>query len=271
MRHATQRLRKKCACGGSCGGCNQESQLRRTAIVSDRRGANMPGGTDDPIHQPMLDERRAEGFDPGGFPDAYFKYGCPPGQSSPRSTVTVQPVRIARDDGSHPTNALPLGIANTIWNRCCVSLNVLPTMTLNSTASQAVDDFGTNNGPTAEENAVSATVGAGNQINLISIRAFTVNGTESTATWGGGVTFGIGSANPMIYLVQSAVGEVVAHEIGHALGFPGNHPNVAGTIMEPSGSPTAPNPPHVNNWVCQQARTAALHTMGPGRCCRRFT
>jgi hypothetical protein len=264
-------LQRKCGCGGTCGSCSNESQLTRSAIVTKSGAANIPGGTEDPIHQPMIDEMRERGFDPQGFPDAYLKYSCPPGRSTPRSTVTVQPVRIARDDGSQPTNALSFDVARTLWNQCCITLNVRPTTTLNNTSYQAVDDLGNNTFATQEELDVAAAVGGTNQINVISIRAFTVNGTESTDTWGGGVTFGTGAANPFIFLIQSAVPEVVAHEIGHGLGFPNDHADSAGTIMEPTGSPTVANPSVVNNSICRRSRNAPLHRMAAAsRCCKRF-
>jgi hypothetical protein len=269
--HATQTLQRKCACGGACGSCNQESQLRRSAIVSKRGESNLPGAFEDPLHQPMLDRMREEGgLDPEGFPDAYLKYGCPPGRGASRSTVTIQPVQIARDDGTSPTAAPPFGVATSIWNNCCVSLTVNATQTINRTDFQTLTDTGPGTPPTQEENDLWAAIGGGTQVNVVSIRNFDVGGTITTTNRGGGTTFGRGRVDPMILLVDGAIGEVVAHEIGHAMGFAG-HAGGAGTIMQPSGSPTTANPVHVNAEVCRRARTAPVHTIGTTRCCQSFT
>jgi hypothetical protein len=272
MPHTLQTLQRKCSCGGTCGSCNQESQLRRSAIVSNRAAANAPGAFDDPLHQPMLDQMREEGgLDPQGFPDAYLKYSCPPGRGTTRRTVDVQPVRIAQDDGSNPSAAPALGVASTLWPRCCVHLNILPATTLNRTEFQTITGDDTSDFTSAEETRLINTVARANRITVVTFRNFESGGVTSTATHGGAGTALRGTTRPVVYAVDIAVGEVIAHEIGHALGYAGHNARDNGTIMETTGSPTTANPTHVSRPVCAAVRTGPVATASTTRCCQDFT
>jgi hypothetical protein len=261
--HATQTLRRKCGCGGACG---NESQVTRSAIAS-----NGPDrGTDD-VHQPMLDRMREEGgLDPQGFPDAYLKYSCPPGQPRARPlTVDVQPVRIAQDDGSNPTAAPVTSVAASIWRRCCVNLNVLPVTTIHQTSLQTISSVGGSS--SAEERQLIAAVQGPNRITVVTFRNFDSNGVINTSTRGGAGTFGFGSTQPVVFAVDIAVGEVIAHEIGHALGYLQHQARDNGTIMEGTGSATTANPLHVSAPVCRDVRTGSAATAGASAsCCQRF-
>lgn len=269
MQHATQMLQRKCGCGGSCGSCGNESQLRRSAIVQSNE--NRPGsqGSDD-LHQPMLDRMREEGgLDEQGFPDAYLKYSCPPGTRARRHTVDVQPVNIAADDGSNPTTPPALGVATSIWPRCCVDLNVLPLSTLNRTSLQTISSVGGSS--SVEERELIRAVQGANRITVVTIRNFETGGVTNTTTRGGAGTFGAGSTQPVVFGVDIAVGEVIAHEIGHALGYGIHIARDLGTIMEGTGSATTANPVHVSAPVCRDARTGLVATAGASAsCCQSF-
>jgi hypothetical protein len=242
--------------------------LIRSAIVSRRGESNTPGGFEDPIHQPLIDFRRAEWGSRES--EADLKYRCPRSHQARKSTVTIQPVRIARDDGSSPTAAPQMGVAQMVWDRCCISLNVKPVHTLNRTDFQRITDTGPRTPPTVEEQDLQNTLGSDTQVNVVSIREWDVGGKIDTTNRGGGTVFGRGSVNPMVLAVDIATAEMVAHEIGHALGF-GGHAGADGTIMDAQGSPTAANPTKVSDIVCRGARTAPVHTFsGPPTCCQRY-
>jgi len=188
---------------------------------------------------------------------------CPLGAGSTVMTATVQPVRIARNDGTNPT-MLPSFARLDIWRRCCVELTVAAPVTINNTAFQVLDDTGP--GPlTAEENAAVAAGPAGTQINVMIIKNFNVGGVLTPTSRGGGTTVNGGTANPTVILVEGAVSEVVSHEVGHGLGhLVHTCPN---TIMCPSGAPTTPNPQHVNAAVCTGVRSGAALTATATTCC----
>jgi hypothetical protein len=256
--HATKK--KGCGCGGSCGSCAPKSELRRTAIN------NAPRGDEDALHRPMLEEmRREQGLSepPDGPSDAELKYGCAPGNKKPWMSATVQPVLIAQDDGSNPTAAPSFTQVTDLWSRCCIGVTVAAPVTINRTAFQILDDTGP--GPLTQEESDAVAAGpAGTQINVMSIRNFSVNGTLNPNSRGGGTTV-TGTARPTVILVEGAVPEVVAHEVGHGLGHI-NH-DAAATVMRPSGSRTAANPAHVSPSVCAAARTGLVLTSSGTSCC----
>lgn len=190
---------------------------------------------------------------------------CPLGAGSTVMTATVQPVRIARNDGTHPTT-LPSFARLDIWRRCCVDVRVASPITINNTAFQTVDDLDGAAGPTAEENSVIALIPAGTQINVIMVNNFSVGGVVSTTARGGAVTFNFATAQPSVFAVQSAVSEVIAHEVGHGLTGSAAH-TCPDTVMCPTSSPTVPNSHHVNAGVCASARTGAVLTASTTSCC----
>lgn len=192
---------------------------------------------------------------------------CPAGGVSTVMTAIVQPVRIAKNDGTNPT-ALPSFARLDIFRRCCVEVTVNAPITINNTALQILDDTGP--GPlTAEENAAIAAGPAGTQINVMIIDNFSVGGVLTPNSRGGGTTVNAGTANPTVILVEGAVSEVVAHEVGHGLGHLVH--TCPGTIMCPTGAPTTPNPEHVDPVICTGVRGGAALTATARSCCLNQT
>ncbi|HST11228.1 MAG TPA: hypothetical protein VLL05_12700, partial [Terriglobales bacterium] len=70
---------------------------------------------------------------------------------------------------------------------------------------------------------------------------------------------GRGTANPKVVVVEGAVSEVVAHEVGHASGFAG-HDGAGETVMKATNAHNVPNPHAVSAEVCTRARTGPVLT-----------
>ncbi len=265
-------LQRKCSCGGGCGACGNESQLRRSAIVTNRMRPNQ-SLLEDPMHQPMIDQRRREeGLDPdmsGGPSDAFLKYACPaPGKFTPMRKATVKPVRIAKDDGTDPTKAPDLSAAKSIFRKCCIDLNVEPVKTRRKTAWQTINSSGSGvTATTAEQQALALDLLEDDKITVVTIRNYNVGGTITTTAHGGASTIAPGSNFPIVVGVDIAVPEVLAHEVGHALGFLKEDPNP--TIMQPTGSPTTANSHEVSDEICRAVRFGPMVSVSSIPCCLR--
>jgi hypothetical protein len=188
---------------------------------------------------------------------------CPFGSASTRMTATIQPVRVARDDGTNPT-VLPSFARLDIWRRCCVEFTIASPRTINSTAMQIVDDTG--GLPTAEEQALTAAAPGGTQINVIIVKNFDTGGGVLNPDSGGGALTnpGTGAAHESVIAVEGTVSEVIAHEVGHAIGATHVCPDV---IMCGTGAHNVPNPQHVSPGICAAARTGAALTNTATDCC----
>jgi outer membrane protein OmpA-like peptidoglycan-associated protein len=188
---------------------------------------------------------------------------CPLGSGSTRMTAVIQPVRVARDNGSNPT-VLPSFARLDIWRRCCADFTIAAPSTINSTAMQIVDDTG--GAPTAEELALSAAGPAGTQINVIIVKNFDTGGGVLNPDSGGGALThpGTGAAHETVIAVEGSASEVIAHEVGHALGATHTCPD---TIMCGTGAHDAPNPQHVDASICAAVRAGAALTASATLCC----
>jgi hypothetical protein len=202
------------------------------------------GGEDDPVHTGMAEQWRTEhglpasGMDESGqstgYSDAIVKYrmmGC----ANPGSArdVTLQPVFLkssAADPSPTGTSwATRLGPAQTIWRKLGVSVTAASPVTI-------VDAQKTAGSTDAELLSImQLRTGAGNEVFMVD---------NDIAHQGGAGTARGGSADAQVVLSDHGTSNtLLAHEVGHILGL--GHPPAgadAGTIMEPTGGHSAPNP-----------------------------
>jgi hypothetical protein len=229
---------------------------------------------EDPMHQPMLDQRRREeGLDrdmSGGPSDAFLKYSCPaPGKFTPMRKATVKPVRIAKDNGTNPTGTPDLSAARAIFKRCCVELNVEPATTINRTVWQTINSLGSGTTATSsEEQALALATNTNDKITVVSIDEFMVAFRPTTTAHGGALTIAPGTNFPVIVAVDIAVPEVIAHEVGHALGYLREDVG-GGTIMTPSKSPTTAPAHTVSDDICRAVRFGPMVSVSSIPCCLR--
>src|SRR5262249_24264195 len=158
-------------------------------------------GETDEFGTTLSDNRRAQITTSLVIPPASLVApACPGGSASTRMTATIQPVRVARDDGSDPT-VLPSFARLDIWRRCCVDFTIAAPRTINSTAMQIVDDVG--GLPTAEELALIAAAPGGTQINVIIVKNFDTGGGVLNPDSGGGALTepGAGAAHESVIAV----------------------------------------------------------------------
>jgi hypothetical protein len=194
------------------------------------------------------------------------KTACPASDQAERLTACLQPVAIADDAGASPTAIPSLIPSQRIWEKCCINLSVLPTQTINKTDFQIMDESPTNV-PTAEETAMFAAAGASSCIQIFVPQTFQQGARIDKDISGGGATYDAGAANPKIVVVEGAAPEVVAHEIGHAMGHLAH--DGADTVMKPSGKHNVANSRKVSAGVCALARSGPVlsKTSGKAECC----
>jgi peptidoglycan hydrolase-like protein with peptidoglycan-binding domain len=194
---------------------------------------------------------------------------CPAASKAERRTACIQPVIIAKDDGTAPTTLPSFTLAQNIWEKCCINLSVLGAQTVKKTDFQTLDESPTDV-PTAEESALFAAAGTSSCIQVFVAVDFAQGATIGKGVSGGGATYSGGTANPKVVLVEGAVPAVAAHEIGHALGA--SH-DAHATVMKPTGAYNVANASAVSSTVCAQAKTGAVSagTSGSADCCMKLS
>ncbi|MDV7390900.1 DUF4157 domain-containing protein [Arthrospira platensis SPKY1] len=153
-------------------------------------------------------------------------------------SVDVQPIFFR----SGPTDAAPSGgswrrrfnESNRIWGKLGVTFNELAPVTLTNATRK------TQGGTDPERAAIlGLRTGAGIEVFIMD---------NEVADVGGAARFGPrGPDSKIIMSDRGASNTLLAHELGHALGLghpgeAGGHGGDTGTIMEPSGSNSTPNP-----------------------------
>jgi hypothetical protein len=191
--------------------------------------------------------------------------GCAAGQSAASATACIQPVVIAEDDGTRPTTATSTASAVSVWGKCCEKLSVSGTKTVKKASFKTLEESPSNT-PSAEEAALFTAAGSSSCIQVFQPAMLKQGATTSKDVSGGGGTYFAGTANPKIVLVEGAAPEVLAHEVGHALGHSGHDTNA--TVMKPTGAYNVANATAVSADVCTKARTGSVLTIGPtADCC----
>jgi len=190
--------------------------------------------------------------------DAPAKQECPAANQAIKLTGCIQPVVIADDDGKNPTTAPSFDQVQSIWKKCCIDYSVKGATTVKKSAYKTLDESPDNN-PTQEEKDLFKDAGASTCVQVFVPTQLTMGGETGKNVNGGGGTYERGTANPKVVLVEGAVGEVVAHEVGHASGFAG-HVGAGETVMKATGAYNVANPTTVSTAVCSRARTGAVLT-----------
>ncbi|MBL4661774.1 MAG: DUF4157 domain-containing protein [Alcanivoracaceae bacterium] len=184
---------------------------------------------------------------------------CAPADLTEKMTGCIQPVVVAKDDGKSKTISPSMGKVESIWEKCCTDFTIKSTQVVNKTDYQILDESKTNT-PTVEQKALFAAAGASTCVQVFVPKTFQQEGKTSKDISGGGATYGRGTANPKVVVVEGTKPSVVAHEVGHATGYAGHNAVDNGTVMEPSGKYNEAVSSKVSKNVCTKARTGAVLT-----------
>ena len=182
---------------------------------------------------------------------------CPPSHEVNRRRLIVQPVgfRISAVDPtpSASTAAAQLALAQTIWGKCCIDIEVRPTVMITNATLKTSSNI----------SAIKAayTDPAANVIEIFFVQN-TLPGV------GGGTACAIGVASQKLVIAEPNNGNpvLVAHEIGHALGLLHPPSSDFGTVMQPTGSAMNPGTELVTHRMCQNISQPALQTL-TDTCC----
>lgn len=183
---------------------------------------------------------------------------CSEANKAERLKACIQPVVIADDDGKNPTVAPPFNQVTSIWSKCCIDYTINAAKTVNKTAYKTLEESATNT-PSAEESALFQDAGASTCTQVFVPATFSQGADTGKQISGGAGTYFRGTANPKVVVVEGAVSEVVAHEVGHASGFAG-HEGAGETVMKGTNAHDVPNPHAVSTEVCTRARTGSVLT-----------
>jgi hypothetical protein len=177
---------------------------------------------------------------------------CPPSHQVNRQRLIVQPVgfRSSLTDAnpSASSAAAQLTLAQTIWAKCCIDIEVRPTILITNATLKTSSDIA----------AIKAayTDPAANVIEIFFVQ-------NTLPGIGGGTACAIGVASQKLVIAEPNNGNpvLVAHEIGHALGLLHPPSSDFGTVMQPTGSAMHPGTEFVTPRMCQNIAQPALQTL----------
>ncbi|HEX3125730.1 MAG TPA: hypothetical protein VH394_00210 [Thermoanaerobaculia bacterium] len=174
--------------------------------------------------------------------------------------LTVQPVgfrtNAADPSPSGSTAAAQLGMAQTVWGKGCIEIQINPMTILTDATLKTSSDL----------NLIRASF-TDPDPNIIEV--FFVQ--NSLPAQGGGQAGGIGlaSCKPVIAEPNAGNPVLVSHELGHVLGL--LHPGVgsnsdANTVMTPTGGANNPGVAFVTHFMCTNIANPVLQTLAD-LCC----
>jgi hypothetical protein len=182
-----------------------------------------------------------------------------------RLSVCIRPVQIADDKGKDPTTLPSFEAAKAIWGKCCIDVSVKGGKTISKTAFKTLDHAGESGYATAEEASMMTAAGASDCISVFVPETFKQGGKTDKDIDGGGVHFGTPGLGEAVVVVEGVDPTIVAHELGHAMGYQPHHP--AGTVMEVKASKHDQKESDLVSWViCEQVRTFAKSSGGEKDC-----
>jgi hypothetical protein len=189
---------------------------------------------------------------------------CPPANSTKQAKIKLQPVLIADDDGKNPTTAPAMAKVVEIWKKCCIDIDVVASKTIKKSDYKTLDESPDDN-PTDEEKKMFGDGGAFDGVQVYVPEQFTMGGKTGKDVNGGGATYDAGKEHPKVVVVEGALPEVVAHEVGHATGHLTHDEN--DTVMKPTGKHDTANKTAVSATVCASARSGKIIVAGADDCC----
>jgi hypothetical protein len=189
---------------------------------------------------------------------------CPPANSTKKAKIKLQPVLIADDDGKNPTTAPAMAKVAEIWKKCCIDIEVVASKTIKKRDYKTLDES-PDDKPTDEEKKMFGDGGQFDGVQVYVPVEFTMGGDTGKDVNGGGATYDAGKEHPKVVVVEGALPEVVAHEVGHATGHLTH--DESDTVMKPTGKHDTANKTAVSAAVCASARNGKIIVAGADACC----
>jgi hypothetical protein len=120
--------------------------------------------------------------------------------------------------------------AKAIWGKCCIDLTVNAATTVSKSAFKTLERGPVSGPHSTEENSLFAAAGSGGGCISVLVPATFQRGTVTSKDIdGGGVNYNSGAIVPGLAVVEGVDPSIVAHELGHAMGYKPHGP--AGTVM----------------------------------------
>jgi hypothetical protein len=240
-----------------CEECATAEQALASAVQS-RNTANHDSPARDKEKAPEGDKK------PGGDAKKPEAPACPPANSTKKAKIKLQPVLIADDDGKNPTTAPAMAKVVEIWKKCCIDIEVVASKTISKKDYKTLDES-PDDKPTDEEKKMFGDGGDFDGVQVYVPVEFTMGGKTGKDVNGGGATYDAGKEHPKVVVVEGALPEVVAHEVGHATGHLTHDEN--DTVMKPTGKHDTANKTAVSAAVCTSARSGKIIVAGADDCC----